>query len=537
MSGHGILITNFGFSTFACLCILINLLCGLAISIVGLFFYRHQCIVNKLTNKQFYFCILFDFLVLSSLTNAFLIVSHTDSSQWSKALEKVNPKVVVLLKIPNIYYIDYSEMAKIILFSSIIVLFLLVTPFFFAVIRSSDSRLGLQILNNIAMMMISNYGILATLFLIYFNDAYRKFLFGRLTRKARLYAVVKQLTNAQNPLMYEPVVGTVSVNSPHRVTRSLSQPARINYPAEHRYTEVDDHTWKYTTDSNKFESSVVGFGSVPIPSYDNIAKLPDRKISIRVLTWNINEKPVKILGLIVDQLINIPRNSIEDVISIALQEISPGTKTFHEDALQMVAKSLIETHSIYFSYRVWSQMVLVFIKKSHIKFAIQPLAKFVSSAAVPKPVRTKGAIGVCFRLYQRWIVIIACHLSHASVQQRVQDYHKIMRSLKFPTLMDFKGSDDILHADVVLWTGDLNFRVNVDTGVTWTNNYITRQRDAEKALQTDELQIVRQKRIEFCTGVVVQSGLKLLLIIVFKYQVNQITEQYMGFSSMLTNDF
>uniref|UniRef100_A0A1I7WG16 Aa_trans domain-containing protein n=1 Tax=Heterorhabditis bacteriophora TaxID=37862 RepID=A0A1I7WG16_HETBA len=46
-----------------------------------------------------------------------------------------------------------------------------------------DGRLDLQILNDVVMVLISNYGILATLFLIYFNDPYREFLIGGLCRK------------------------------------------------------------------------------------------------------------------------------------------------------------------------------------------------------------------------------------------------------------------------------------------------------------------------------------------------------------------
>uniref|UniRef100_A0A1I7WER4 Uncharacterized protein n=1 Tax=Heterorhabditis bacteriophora TaxID=37862 RepID=A0A1I7WER4_HETBA len=52
----------------------------------------------------------------------------------------------------------------------------LITPFLFLIIRFYDGTLGLQILNNVATMLVSNYGTLATLFLIYFNDPYRKFL-------------------------------------------------------------------------------------------------------------------------------------------------------------------------------------------------------------------------------------------------------------------------------------------------------------------------------------------------------------------------
>uniref|UniRef100_A0A1I7XQ65 G protein-coupled receptor n=1 Tax=Heterorhabditis bacteriophora TaxID=37862 RepID=A0A1I7XQ65_HETBA len=192
ITGSGVLITNFGFSTFTCLCILLNLLCALAVSIMELFLYRHQCIVKKLSNRQFHFCIFVCFFVSSSIVNAFVTLSSVDSSQWSEALKKVNPTAMDLLEIPNIYYFPYSKMVHILLFCimsmtiferiTVPVLFL-ITPFLFLIIRCYDGTLGLQILNNVATMLVSNYGILATLFLIYFNDPYRKFLLETLRRK------------------------------------------------------------------------------------------------------------------------------------------------------------------------------------------------------------------------------------------------------------------------------------------------------------------------------------------------------------------
>ncbi|RCN45181.1 hypothetical protein ANCCAN_08805 [Ancylostoma caninum] len=152
------------------------------------------------------------------------------------------------------------------------------------------------------------------------------------------------------------------------IRRSQSQ-GRTPWRTERRHTEIDDHTWKYTLDNERAGEAVVGFGNVPIPSKDNIAKLSDRKLSIRAITWNINEKPAKTLELLANHLEQIPDSLIEDIIIIALQEIPPSTKIFHEDALAIIVKPVQQTHSTVFSYRAWSQMVLVFMKKAHTRFA------------------------------------------------------------------------------------------------------------------------------------------------------------------------
>uniref|UniRef100_A0A1I7WS64 G_PROTEIN_RECEP_F1_2 domain-containing protein n=1 Tax=Heterorhabditis bacteriophora TaxID=37862 RepID=A0A1I7WS64_HETBA len=56
----------------------------------------------------------------------------------------------------------------------------IVFPAIIIYIRILEGRLGLQILNDLLMVMLSGYGPVATTFLIFFNVPYRKFLFGKL---------------------------------------------------------------------------------------------------------------------------------------------------------------------------------------------------------------------------------------------------------------------------------------------------------------------------------------------------------------------
>lgn len=44
-------------------------------------------------------------------------------------------------------------------------------------------------------------------------------------------------------------------------------------------------------------------------------------------------------------------------------------------------------------------------------FILDPEYKFVSSNNVARPFRTKGAIGICFRLLQTSCIFIGCHLT------------------------------------------------------------------------------------------------------------------------------
>lgn len=191
-----------------------------------------------------------------------------------------------------------------------------------------------------------------------------------------------------------------------------------------------------------FSPAVKGFGNVPIVSYDVIEAMGDRKLKVCTVTWNINEKGVKILSHLAQKIAERGQEMDSDIFFISLQEI-PSTaplvpktinfrltkisfRTFHEEALRIL-EPVLNGHRLYLSHRAWSQMVIVFIRQKHLRYAIrefrsynlesnslkflEPQVSFIASGAMAKPVRTKGAIAVCLRLYQRFIVLIGCHLS------------------------------------------------------------------------------------------------------------------------------
>ncbi|KAF8354374.1 inpp-1, partial [Pristionchus pacificus] len=210
--------------------------------------------------------------------------------------------------------------------------------------------------------------------------------------------------------------------------------------------------------------NVVGFGNASIPSYECLVKnIPDRMLNVCCMTWNVNERSASILKTIGDFLDKkMTATALEDIVAVAIQEIPAQNRSFHEEALSVIEPLILRTHTIYFSHRAWSQMLMVFIAKPHLRYAIdEPTVKFVPCKAVAKPIRTKGSIGVCFRVYQRMIVIVASHFSHSSIQNRMANYHKMVSLLKFPTLKKFNGGEEkMFSADVVLWMGDLNFRLS-----------------------------------------------------------------------------
>lgn len=278
-------------------------------------------------------------------------------------------------------------------------------------------------------------------------------------------------------------------------SRSSSQPATLRNGA---FNEISDGNWTYCIDTPNPAPAVKGFGNVPIVSYDVVEAMGDRKLKVCAVTWNINEKNVKVLNHLAQKITERQEDIESDVIFISFQEIPSTAPTFHEDA-RRILEPLFNGHRLYLSHRAWSQMVIVFIRHRHIRYAIQPQVSFIASGAIAKPVRTKGAIAVCLRLYQRFIVLIGCHLSHATPQLRIQDYAKVVRTLRFPQLAKFHAhaKDEIFASDVVIWTGDLNFRVTVENNVDWGNVDKLTDTGFEEVLESEEWAIHKMKQTAF----------------------------------------
>ncbi|UMM30065.1 hypothetical protein L5515_012112 [Caenorhabditis briggsae] len=277
--------------------------------------------------------------------------------------------------------------------------------------------------------------------------------------------------------------------------RSSSQPAELRNGS---FNEISDGNWTFLIDTQPPPAAVKGFGNVPIVSYDVVETMGDRKLKVCAVTWNINEKGAKVLNHLAQKIVDRGEEMESDLVFISLQEIPSTAPTFHEEA-RRILEPLFSGHRMYLSHRAWSQMVIVFIRHKHIGYAIQPQVSFIASGAMAKPVRTKGAIAICLRLYQRFIVLIGCHLSHATPQLRIQDYAKVVRTLRFPQLAKFHAhaNDEIFASDAVIWTGDLNFRVTVENTVDWSKPDKLTDTVFNEVLESEELASHKMKQVAF----------------------------------------
>ncbi|KAI6172275.1 Endonuclease/exonuclease/phosphatase family protein [Aphelenchoides besseyi] len=265
---------------------------------------------------------------------------------------------------------------------------------------------------------------------------------------------------------------------------------------------------------------VVGPGGVLLPQRHELTEmLEDGSVSVMCFTWNIAAKSVRSLEMLSELFSKMDANERPDVIAIALQELPTSTlyvknkisvhfrfSRFHRDMVAIVEKALNDTHRVYCWVRKWSQMVLVFMRRKLSLYASCPEYQFIATKRLASPFRTKGAIGICFRLLQTTCVFIACHLTHGKLKRRISDYHKLSRSFDFEMLRRQRSSDannvPIKKAANVFWFGDLNFRLwHVDAAQLikkqLQNRLFRHNLDFRELLDHDELTIEKAKGFIF----------------------------------------
>ncbi|KAI6229858.1 Endonuclease/exonuclease/phosphatase family protein [Aphelenchoides fujianensis] len=234
--------------------------------------------------------------------------------------------------------------------------------------------------------------------------------------------------------------------------------------------------------------------------------LDDGKVSVMTFTWNIASKSVRSLEQLSDLFRKVQPDERPDVIVIALQELPASTIHFHRDMVAVVEKAVEDTHRVYCWVRKWSQMVMVFIRRKLSLYASYPEYQFVATKRLASPFRTKGAIGICFRLLQTSCVFVACHLTHGKLKRRISDYHKLSRTFDFEMLRRHRSADGnnvpMKRAANIFWFGDLNFRLSHVDAVSVINKQLESRLfrhdlNFEPLIEHDELTLEKAKGFIF----------------------------------------
>uniref|UniRef100_A0A1I7WHG4 7TM_GPCR_Srx domain-containing protein n=1 Tax=Heterorhabditis bacteriophora TaxID=37862 RepID=A0A1I7WHG4_HETBA len=129
-TGHGILITNFGFSTFTCfVSFTITIVIRMYYILAYFYFYFVGSVIFYsgsvfLSSSQFYLCISLYFMIISVAQNVILKLCYVDSSHWSEILEKISIificSITELLRISNICIIPYSFTMMVLMLNTVL---------------------------------------------------------------------------------------------------------------------------------------------------------------------------------------------------------------------------------------------------------------------------------------------------------------------------------------------------------------------------------------------------------------------------------
>ncbi|KAH7724566.1 Endonuclease/Exonuclease/phosphatase family protein [Aphelenchoides avenae] len=259
--------------------------------------------------------------------------------------------------------------------------------------------------------------------------------------------------------------------------------------------------------------NVVGPGGIFMPRQYELEEMVDGdSITVMCFTWNINCKPASGLRRLNEVFAKIPPQERPDLIAVALQELPTSTFKFHHQMVGILGEALETTHRVYCWVRKWSQMLIIFIRKRLSLYTSHPEYRFVATSRVAKPFRTKGAIGICFRILQTSIVFIACHLTHGKLKRRILDYHKLSKAFDFQGIRRHPANkhssetqsvlDQMKNAANVFWFGDLNFRVaktkeSEGLGKRLEDRLFRKALDYEAILLHDELSLEIAKGLVF----------------------------------------
>ncbi|XP_058416121.1 inositol polyphosphate 5-phosphatase K isoform X2 [Diceros bicornis minor] len=182
------------------------------------------------------------------------------------------------------------------------------------------------------------------------------------------------------------------------------------------------------------------------------------------------------------------------ISEISLQEMNSGimsllSDTAFEDPWSSFFMDVLSPLSFVkvSSVRMQGLLLLVFAKLQHL-----PFIQILSTKSTPTGLfgywGNKGGVNICLKLYGYYVSIINCHLPpHMdNNDQRLEHFDRILE------MQNFEGHDipNILDHDLILWFGDMNFRIE-DLGLHSVRESI-KYRSYSTLWEKDQLTIAKR---------------------------------------------
>ncbi|OAE26899.1 hypothetical protein AXG93_4762s1090 [Marchantia polymorpha subsp. ruderalis] len=163
-------------------------------------------------------------------------------------------------------------------------------------------------------------------------------------------------------------------------------------------------------------------------------------LSVYIVTWNMNGKAL------VDNIAELleAHGDHHDLYIVGLQE------AHHSIAESLVKEALGEKYSLVAAAVMLSLQLFVIARKTILPFISKPMVDKISVGGLGGVVgRQKGAVAVAFRFKGVSLLFIACHLAPAVADE------------PGPCMDHAFRSNFIEQADMIVWLGDLNYRVEM----------------------------------------------------------------------------